>query len=117
MPSVWLFVEDAGHELVIGHLVRRAAAEASVPLKLETRSATGGRGRMLNELELFVKELRAGNQRLPDVLVAASDANCAGHLKRRQQIEEACKEFSGFVVPAVPDPHIERWLLLDSHAF
>ena len=37
--------------------------------------------------------------------------------ERKKQIDEATKGFSELVIYAIPDPHIERWLLLDSAAF
>ena len=45
------------------------------------------------------------------------DANCQGYLKRRQELEPAVEYCGCKVVYAIPDPHIERWLLLDSAAF
>jgi hypothetical protein len=32
-------------------------------------------------------------------------------------VTEVTKKFQGSIVYAIPDPHIERWLLLDSAAF
>ena len=51
------------------------------------------------------------------MIIVATDGNCKGFLERKRQIEEVVKSFSGLVICAIPDPHIERWLLLDSAAF
>ena len=48
----------------------------------------------------------------------ATDADCKGLTERRNEIEEAIDEaLRNFVIHAIPDPHIERWLLLDPAAF
>jgi len=61
--------------------------------------------------------VRKAREAWPDLLIVATDANCHGHTRRRTEIEAALGEHSFTVVLAIPDPHIERWVLLDSAAF
>jgi len=69
-----LFVEDAGHQLLIEALIRRVARDEAIAIVPRTQSARGGHGRVLVELELSFK-LRAQPS---DLLVVAIDANCKG---------------------------------------
>jgi len=71
----------------------------------------------IKELKKYVRDLQRGRESLPDLLIVATDGNCKGFLERKRQIEEVTKEFTRLVICAIPDPHIERWLLLDSAAF
>ena len=54
---------------------------------------------------------------MPDLLVVATDSNCKGYVQAREEIRAAGGDDAGSVVYAIPDPHIERWLLIDSAAF
>lgn len=49
--------------------------------------------------------------------MVATDANCQGQNSRIKQICEVTQRVPVRTVCAVPDPHIERWLLVDSSAF
>jgi hypothetical protein len=56
----------------------------------------------------------------PDILVVAIDANCKGYHEKRREID--AKLPTGFpdhipLIHAIPDPHIERWMLIDAAAF
>ena len=117
MISVIVFGEDYAHEVVLRTLLKRLAEANDVEIKLRVRSATGGVPRMLAELEEYLGELRQGWVAHPDFFVVARDANCDGYAKRKKEISRVMADFQGRIVLAVPDPHIERWLLLDSQAF
>jgi len=54
---------------------------------------------------------------LPDLIIVAIDANCQTYLKTRLEIEKVNQRYKHLTIHAIPDPHIERWLLLDSLAF
>jgi len=116
MRAVTLFVEDYGHEKFIEALIYRLGNENKVKVEIIPRSVTGGHGSVLVEFEKFQQEIFKGKEGLPDLLVVATDANCEGYNKRRTglKIDERIKNFT---VSAIPDPHIERWMLLDSAAF
>ncbi len=115
MVEVTLFGEDYGHERVIGALIGGIAAEFGIEAQLNWRSAVQGHGRVVRELRRYLEELEENAGPYPDLLVVATDANCLGANERR-------REFQIFNPPrplilATPDPHVERWLLLDGAAF
>ena len=114
MREVALFVEDSAHRQVIGALVQRLADERGVAVRLDWRSAVRGHGRVVQEFKRYLDDLRREGG-YPDLIVVATDANCSGLQQRIRDIDA-----SGALSPvvlAVPDPHIERWLLLDGAAF
>lgn len=114
MRDVTLFGEDNAHQEVVGALVQRLADDYGLTVRLGWRSATRGRGRVVQELRQYLQDLaQMGGH--PDLIVVATDANCVGLQQRVREID-ASTDVSP-VVLAVPDPHIERWLLLDGGAF
>jgi hypothetical protein len=54
---------------------------------------------------------------VPDLLIVGTDGDCKSVLKRKQEVDQVTAGFKAPVICAIPDPHIERWLLLDSAAF
>ena len=65
----------------------------------------------------FVHDAREQTNLSADLLVVGSHANCKGFKKRRDQVSRIAKN-SPYeeVVTAIPDPHVERWYLLDVQA-
>lgn len=54
---------------------------------------------------------------MADVLIVGSDANCQGFVARRNAILKAVsKSPYPKVIPAIPDPHVERWFMVDMQA-
>jgi hypothetical protein len=118
MRRILLFVEDFGHEEFIKFLLTRMAREHEVKIEISFRSATGGRGKMLTELRQFMNHLRRDIESLPDLIIVATDSNCSRYLKRKQEVDQKVpQDIRNLIIYAIPDPHIERWLLLDSSAF
>lgn len=117
MPEVLLFVEDVAQERFLTALLKRMAADRSVPLTVRVRSARGGFARVLGQLEEFANAVEKGQDTLPDGLVVSVDANCRGFLERRRAVQARAGRLFEFIMPAIPDPHIERWYLLDGEAF
>ncbi len=117
MPKVILFCEDNAHEAVLPSVLRHLAASAEINLVIDVRSSTGGAGRVVHELKRFIKQFKLNREPLPDLLVIGRDANCRGVVDREKELTNVMKDFAGEYVFAIPDPHIERWLLLDSAAF
>lgn len=117
MPEVLLFGEDAGHATVLQALVERLASEDRIEVDVQVRRARGGHGQMLKESRAFTREFQRGSQPLPDLLVIGRDANCEGYTKMKKVVEEVLVDYPGARALAIPDPHVERWLLLDSAAF
>lgn len=115
--KIVLFGEDVGHELVVGALVKRVARELNVRVRPNWRSATGGRPRLVGEYKEYLARLPRDPGGRPDFIVVATDSNCEGLARREYDIMEAGKTWPGEIVKAIPDPHIERWLLLDGAAF
>lgn len=115
MREIALFVEDYAHQQVIGALIKRVAVENNVQVRLRWHIAVGGYGRVIEKLRQYMKDLgRQGGPR-SDLVIVATDANCKGLNERTKEIAEQ-DDFTPMVL-AIPDPHIERWLLLDGAAF
>lgn len=117
MRRVALFVEDFAHEAFLKAMVQRFADVHSVEVAFQPYSVRGGSGKVVRELRQFILDLGCGRRKLPDLLIVGRDANCQGLLKRRQELEPVAGQSGCAVVYAIPDPHIERWLLIDSAAF
>ena len=120
MREIALFVEDLAHQLVIGRLTLRLAAGHGIPVQLNWISAQEGHGRVVNELRTYMRDLARQSSPLPDLIVVATDANCRGLNRRSREINDAAESVTAPLPPmvlAIPDPHIERWLLLDGAAF
>ena len=114
MREIALFVEDFAHRQVVGALVRRLADEHGIDVRLEWRSAVRGHGRVVQELDRYLRDLARGGER-PDLIIVGTDANCRGLNERVREI--GSPDAPASIVLAIPDPHIERWLLLDGAAF
>lgn len=115
------FLEDRAHENFLKALVRRIAEEEGFPesdLAHDVRSGWGGK--TIPEFEQFLKEYRSGHAVPFDMLVVAVDGNCRGYNERakdlRQSAERAQFPALDRIVFAIPDPHIERWYLIDAEA-
>jgi hypothetical protein len=117
MRRIVLFVEDYGHEEFIRALIERLAREHGVSLKIVPRNVRGGYGKVITELRAYLRDLEREREDLPNLLVVSTDANCNGYAKRKREVDEINDKFKEFTLCAIPDPHIERWLLLDSAAF
>ena len=116
MHRIILFVEDYGHEEFITSLIKRVADAQGISLKIIRRSVRGGHGKVLTEFKRFLCYLKKEKERLPDLLIIATDANCKGYAERKKEIDKIA-QYKNFILCAIPEPHIERWLLLDSAAF
>ena len=89
-------------------------------MSARVRSARGGHARAIAEFKLYqdLVEKSAVGGAHPDLLVVAIDGNCTTFAKKRAEIRSAAKAaFSGRVVVACPDPHVERWYLADPDSF
>lgn len=117
MREIAVFVEDFAHEQVLKALVPRIASERDLTIRLLWRNARRGHGAVVNELKQLLRDLQRGRGPLPDLVIAATDGNCKGFAARRSEIVSLTDRVSLRTVCAIPDPHIERWLMLDSAAF
>ncbi len=115
MPDIALFVEDFAHRQVIGALARRIAGDLGLDVRLEWRNVRHGYGRVVREFNDYLRDLTRQVGPLPDLIVVATDANCKGLNERTREMET--RDAPAPLILAIPDPHIERWLLLDGAAF
>jgi hypothetical protein len=120
MPEVTLFCEDSFHEKFISALLDRFGRDYGVGVKSKFLSARGGLPQMHGEFRDFLRDLSNQRQRLPDAVIVVVDANCKGHADRKELMDGALNHYPQFqqlVSYAIPDPHIERWMLVDTGAF
>ena len=117
MHKILLFVEDYGHETFIRALVERIAKDQQKEVKIINRNVRGGHGKVISEFKTYLRDLKRKMEAMPDLLIVATDANCKGFAERKREIDEVDDSFRDLIICAIPDPHIERWLLLDSAAF
>lgn len=115
MREIALFVEDYAHRQVIGALVQRIAEECEIAIHLDWRNAVRGHGKVIAELNDYMRDLKRQGGPWPDLIVVATDANCKGINERTREI--GGRDEPAPMILAIPDPHIERWLLLDGAAF
>ena len=126
MREVALFLEDSAHRRIVGALVQRLADNRGIQVRMICRNAEGGHGRVLDAYRDYLRDVVGRSSFLPDLILVAIDANCSGLNDRTQEFVRAASfgdvplPPTVFAIPAVlaiPDPHIERWLLLDGAAF
>lgn len=115
--GVALFGEDFAHEQIVGALVTRVAGEEGVRVRQDWRSATGGVSRVVAEFRRYLADLGFQGEPRPDLIVVAIDANRKGLSGRARELDALVDDVPQPVVKAIPDPHVERWLLLDGAAF
>lgn len=118
--TVDLFVEDRAHEEMLKAMLVRLARDANRPTSVRVRSARGGHGRALAELDIYMRTIRKdiGGMTLPDLLVVGIEANCTQLGPARKAIaKRLTSPFSERAVIACPDPHVERWYLCDPESF
>ena len=117
MYNISLFVEDEAHEDFLTALVQRLADTYQVEVHLAPYSVRGGRGKVINALKRYQQELLHNQEELPQLIIVGIDGNCMRPPAREREINQVLSDFADFAISAIPDPHIERWLLLDSEAF
>ena len=112
------FLEDAAQEAFIPNLVRRLIAEeGKIPGGYDLRVLYSRGGGSIHAFKEFIKDVKQRKPIAADVLIVGSDGNCNGFTKRRTQLNDVAKDVPyPTVISAIPDPHIERWYLLDSQA-
>lgn len=117
MRNINLFVEDEAHEDFLTAMVQRFAKDYSIEISIKTSSVRGGHGKVIAELKQYQRDLQRDREGLPHLIIVGTDSNCTKLLEREKEIKQTISGFTDLVISAIPDPHIERWLLLDSQAF
>ncbi len=117
MPNlvVAFFLEDVGQEVIIPPLFKRVANEEGFGAdQLECSVLHSRGGGSLFAYERFLNDANKTRHANADLLIVGSDGNCEGFAARRDQIlTRAEGSLFADVIAAVPDPHVERWYLLD----
>lgn len=110
------FLEDNAQEQIVPELFCRIAHEQGVArerLDVKVPYSRGGGS---------IKAMRKYLEDYPDLTAAAvvlgSDGNCKGFAEKRKMLYKNCQDLqkSASIIFAIPDPHIERWYLLDANA-
>ena len=117
MRNINLFVEDVAHEDFLTALIQRFADVYIVEVNIKASSVRGGRGTVITELKQYLRDLQHNKEDLPDLVIVGTDSNCKGLSERETEINQVTSDLGDLVISMVPEPHIERWLLLDSEAF
>ncbi len=120
MREITLFCEDSFHEKFIGALVQRFAEEFGIDVTKRFLSSRGGLPQMHGELKEFLRDLERDRQPPPDSILVVTDANCKGYTERRGHLHDVATHYPDYqqlICYAIPDPHIERWMLVDPQAF
>lgn len=115
---VAFFLEDSAQEAIIPPLFQRLAAEegfTSDQIEVKVLSARGGGS--LTAFRQFLKDAKRRGHLNADLLIVGVDANCKGFTVRRDLVMKvAAKSPYREIIAAIPDPHVERWYLLDVSA-
>jgi hypothetical protein len=117
MCRICLFAEDSGHVNFIQALVRRISRQNQVKASLTLINDPHGRGSTLSELKSFIHRLDLGREAIPDLILVVVDSNCFGFSNVEGAIIKIVGKYRDRTICAVPDPHVERWMLIDSRAF
>ena len=117
MRNISLFVEDVAHEDFLTALIRRIADDYNITVSIRASSVQGGHGTVITELKQYLRDLQHNKEDLPHLIIVGTDSNCKGLSERETEINQVTSDLGDLVISMVPEPHIERWLLLDSAAF
>lgn len=116
--KVYLVVEDTAHESIVRALFRRLSSEEGVRISIGS-TVGGGHGGVLTEIKGFQRALKKGAipAGIPDLLVVLIDANCHDFQETKRNTASVIdKSIFPFFIIGCPNPHIEKWLLIDQHA-
>lgn len=119
--DVSYFLEDRAQELFLLALVDRIARDLGIrqaQLDHNVQAARHG-SQVLKELKEYGRDFEKNRKSLPSVLVVAIDGNCKGIEEGKRQIQSRLSKSQALLertVMAIPDPHIERWYILDQKA-
>lgn len=117
MRNISLFVEDIVHGDFLVALVQRVANAYNIEIKVKVSSVRGGHETVITELRQYQQDLQHNGEDLPDLIIVGTDSNGRGFLQREKEINQATSDLAERVIYMIPQPHIERWLLLDAEAF
>jgi len=116
--KVYLVVEDPAHENIARALFRRLSFEEGIRFSIGP-AVRGGHGGVITEIKGFQRALKKGAipAGIPDLLVVLIDANCHDFQETKRNTASIIdKSIFPFFIIGCPNPHIEKWLLIDQHA-
>ena len=115
MREIAIFCEDNAHKVIVGALIQRIAQDYQVEVTMEWRNTTRGYGKVVQEFKDYLLDLQHHRASMPALIGVATDTNCKGRQERKHAVGPS---ISGIpLIYALPEPHVERWLLLDGAAF
>jgi len=116
--KIIFFLEDTAQEAFIRAMVERLIQDEGKNVQdYDLRVLNSRGGGSIRAYKDFLIQVKKRKYLDADVLIVGSDGNCNGFVKRKQQLLDASKSIPyPVVISAVPDPHIERWYLLDGQA-
>ena len=117
MRNINLFVEDEAHEIFLIALIQRLANTHNIEINITASNVRGGRGKVITELSQYKRDLQRNREDIPDLIIVGTDSNCKGFAERETEISQVISDLADLVITMIPEPHIERWFLLDSEAF
>jgi len=117
-----LFAEDSAQEAFLRAMVTRISLEEKLSVRPRPRTARGGHGKVLAELDLYMEILERSASPVgdppPDLLVVTIDANCKKAAAARSDVlNHIMDAYRHITVVACPDPHVERWYMADPVSF
>lgn len=118
--TVDVFGEDAAHARVLEYLVGRIGDDEGIGITVRVRAAQGGQARAFRQYEAYQSALETALSPpdAADLIVVAIDGNCTRFAEMRNRIVDKTRiTLRHLLVAACPDPHVERWMMADPHAF
>jgi hypothetical protein len=73
-------------------------------------------GKSISALKAYLRDAKKRGASPSDCVVIGSDANCKGFAKKREMLKSEAADLSLSLITVIPDPHIERWYLIDAQA-
>jgi hypothetical protein len=73
-------------------------------------------GQSIAALKSYLQDAKKRGMSPVDCAVIGSDANCRGFLQKRELLQAEARGLSLTLITVIPDPHVERWFLLDPAA-
>ena len=117
MREIAMFVEDDAHRQVIGPLSNESRTNTRREYDSVGETPYVAMARSCRKLRIYLHDLKKQGGPWPLMVIVATDANCDGLNYRTTEISKHTRRARAPVVLAIPDPHVERWLLLDGSAF
>ena len=92
----------------------RFAEKYNVEYDIFIRTVIGGTGAVKSELTKYARELALLKGQFYDVIIIVKDANCQRWQDIKRWITSKFKQIN--TIFAIPEPHIEKWYLIDPSA-